>query len=766
MGSLWLLDIFLSLLIHICLPATSALSMAQPGCNDTCGNISVPYPFGMGNTNCYRDSGFQVICNDTFYDPPKLFNMANQEILDISLQGQQRILNYVSRDCYNSQGDSTCENRREYDYLYNNTFTISDTENKFTVLGCDTEAYFSTNGTVSKSGCIMSCLNEQISINGSCDGIGCCQTSIPKGFGYISIAVSSNNNHTLVHDFNPCGYAFIVDYNWYNFSTSDILNFTHNIDETGYPRVPVVVDWAIAWEKSNSSCKEAMKNQTSYACGSNSVCNDSKNGLGYICSCSQGYHGNPNLQDGCQDIDECTDPNYNYCPGSCSCVNLLGTYNCFYPHDYRRDNLCSIDPIPVKTVNVAFFIGGGLVLSSLLFGCLWLFKVLKKRKKNKLKKKFFQENGGFLLQQQISSENGNIEKTKLFSDEELKKATDNYNENRILGQGGQGTVYKGMLLDGRIVAIKKSKGVHDQGQIEQFINEIALLSQINHRNVVKLFGCCLETEVPMLVYEFISNGTLFSHIHGNSTGEFSFTWDSRLRIAIEVAQALAYLHSAASIPIYHRDIKSSNILLDDRFIAKVSDFGISRSVSTDKTHLTVTLVQGTFGYLDPEYFQSSQFTDKSDVYSFAVVLLELLTGRKPISSTRSEEKSLVTEFICSMDENRLFEILDAQVVEEVKKEELEAIAIIAKRCLDMNGKKRPTMREVAAKLEGLRASPSETLFVQRNEEHEDCIITESIGLWDTSSVSTTSCTTSWTSVAIPLDDRPLLHNSSSQIIDS
>ncbi len=326
--------------------------------------------------------------------------------------------------------------------------------------------------------------------------------------------------------------------------------------------------------------------------------------------------------------------------------------------------------------------------------------MIKRRKEINLKKKFLKRNGGLLLQQQLSSSEHNVQNTKLFNSKELEIATDQFNESRILGKGGQGTVYKGMLTDGRIVAIKKCNIV-DEGNLEQFINEIIILSQINHRNVVKLLGCCLETEVPLLVYEFIPNGMLFQYLHEGSE-EFPLTWDMRLKIATEIAGALSYLHSAASLPIYHRDIKSTNILLDDKYRAKAADFGTSRSVAIDQTHLT-TLVYGTFGYLDPEYFQTSQFTEKSDVYSFGVVLVELLTGEKPVSAVRTQEvRSLATYFLLSMEENFLFDILDARVKMNGDKQEIMVVANLAKKCLHLSGKRRPTMREVTKELEGVR----------------------------------------------------------------
>lgn len=314
----------------------------------------------------------------------------------------------------------------------------------------------------------------------------------------------------------------------------------------------------------------------------------------------------------------------------------------------------------------------------------------------------------------MSTHEGTVETTKTFTAEELEKATDNYAENQILGRGGYGTVYKGILADHRTVAVKKSKIV-DQSQIEQFINEVVILSQINHRNVVRLLGCCLETEVPLLIYEFINNGTLSHHIHDESHIS-SISWGCRLRIATETAEALAYLHSAASPPIIHRDIKSTNILLDEDYTAKIADFGASRLVPLDYTQLT-TLVQGTLGYLDPEYFHSSQLTEKSDVYSFGVVLVEILTGKKALSFERPpKERNLCTYFISSLKNNHLFDVLEDKVVKEGSREQLEEVSELAKRCLRMTGEERPTMKEVAMELERLRGFKQHPWVEQDREE--------------------------------------------------
>ncbi|BAH94708.1 Os09g0561000, partial [Oryza sativa Japonica Group] len=235
---------------------------------------------------------------------------------------------------------------------------------------------------------------------------------------------------------------------------------------------------------------------------------------------------------------------------------------------------------------------------------------------------------------------------------------------------------------------------------------------INHRNVVKLFGCCLETEVPLLVYEFISNGTLYHHLHVE--GPTSLPWEDRLRIATETARSLTYLHSAVSFPIIHRDIKSHNILLDGSLTAKVSDFGASRCIPTEQNGVT-TAIQGTLGYLDPIYYYTGRLTDKSDIYSFGVVLMELLTRKKPYSYRSAEDESLVAHFSTLHAQGNLGDILDAQVIEEGTKE-VNDVATLAVACAKLKAEERPTMRQVEMTLESIRQEVLHSVSTKKSKE--------------------------------------------------
>ncbi|WMV44993.1 hypothetical protein MTR67_038378 [Solanum verrucosum] len=525
----------------------------------------------------------------------------------------------------------------------------------------------------------------------------------------------SPSNHTKVWSFNPCGYAFLGEASRFHFRGLKDLNDTDFVERI-IDNVPIVLDWTIG----NLTCVEAKKRKN-YACLVNSQCVDSHTDIGgYRCKCNPGYEGNPYISPGCQDIDECTDSSTNMCEHNC--INTHGNLTCSclkgYTGDGKKNGLGCIAPNSnFEFPWIKFSIGMGVGFISLVVGAILLYFCIKKRKLIKSREKFFQQNGGLLLKQQISSIKGGVEATKIFTVDELKKATNNYASDRILGHGGNGIVYKGILPDKSIVAIKKSKYV-DENQVEQFINEVIILTQVNHRNVVRLFGCCLEAEVPLLVYEYVSHRTLFEHIH-NQNGAPWLSLQNRLRIASETASSLAYLHSSASMPIIHRDVKSTNILLDDVYTAKVADFGASRLVPLEQTHVA-TLVQGTLGYLDPEYLHTGQLTDRSDVYSFGVVLAELLTGMKPIlRGTSDEDKCLVEYFVSSMKNNSLFQILDDRVVREGGIEQLQEIGELIKSCLHLHGEDRPTMKEVAMELESLRKFTSPWTNAHGHEDQNE-----------------------------------------------
>uniref|UniRef100_A0A803NEW9 Protein kinase domain-containing protein n=1 Tax=Chenopodium quinoa TaxID=63459 RepID=A0A803NEW9_CHEQI len=407
------------------------------------------------------------------------------------------------------------------------------------------------------------------------------------------------------------------------------------------------------------------------------------------------------------------------------CVNQIGNYTCKCPPNYHgngtQNSPCISDAVDGNPKSVLAMIiifsgtGIGITVSIVLGVCLYWRH--QKQLLVKARRGFFRRNVGHLLHQKLSDgQDVSVDMVKIFKIEELEKATNKYSDSNVIGKGGFGVVYKGILANNQVVAIKKSLKV-DADQSEQFVNEVIVLSQLNNRHVVKILGC-LETEVPLLVYEFIDNGTLYDHLHDETKASL-LSWDIRLRIAVEVAEVLSYLHTTISIPIIHRDMKSMNILLDKNYMAKVSDFGASRLVPMDQENLA-TMVLGTYGYLDPEYFQTSELTQKSDVYSFGVVLVELLTRQRVVSFHRPEnDRCLAFYFLRKLKEERLEDILDNDIVMEV--------ADLAQRCLYVNGDERPTMKEVAAELQRIgRMSDGSRRWSRSDAVSQEQITQESI----------------------------------------
>ncbi|XP_059652147.1 leucine-rich repeat receptor protein kinase HPCA1-like [Cornus florida] len=287
---------------------------------------------------------------------------------------------------------------------------------------------------------------------------------------------------------------------------------------------------------------------------------------------------------------------------------------------------------------------------------------------------------------------------RCFSFEELKKCTNNFSDANSVGSGGYGKVYRGTLATGQLVAIKRAQQGSMQGGLE-FKTEIELLSRVHHKNVVSLVGFCFEQCEQMLVYEFIPNGSLTDSLSGKSG--IRLDWVRRLRAALGAARGLQYLHVHADPPIIHRDIKSNNILLDERLNAKVADFGLSKLMGDpEKSHVS-TQVKGTMGYLDPEYYMTQQLTEKTDVYSFGVLLLELITGRGPIE----KGKYIVREVKRAMDKTKdlynLHEILDPAIGLATSLKGLEKFVDLAMSCVAESGTDRPTMSEVVKEIENI-----------------------------------------------------------------
>ncbi|XP_042034600.1 LEAF RUST 10 DISEASE-RESISTANCE LOCUS RECEPTOR-LIKE PROTEIN KINASE-like 1.2 isoform X1 [Salvia splendens] len=382
--------------------------------------------------------------------------------------------------------------------------------------------------------------------------------------------------------------------------------------------------------------------------------------------------------------------------GRCGFNQSSFHFRCFCP-DRPHSRSCKPENKLRKKILLATLIPG----SALLLACalyIWL------RKKKKV--------GSYLLSRNLSydpSSKADIEDGSfnfgipIFSYNELVEATGNFDPSKELGDGGFGTVYYGKLRDGREVAIKRLYE-HNYRRVEQFLNEIKILTSLRHPNLVSLYGCTSRrSRELLLVYEYIPNGTVADHLHGQRATSAPLTWPMRMTIARETATALAYLHKS---DIIHRDVKTNNILLDANFSVKVADFGLSRLFPNDVTHIS-TAPQGTPGYVDPEYHQCYQLTDKSDVYSFGVVLIELISSMPAVDISRHKHEINLANLAVSKIQKCAFDELidpatgynsDAEVTRMTT-----TVAELAFRCLQLDKDMRPTMEEVVAFLHDIES---------------------------------------------------------------
>ncbi|CAM6016987.1 unnamed protein product [Sphagnum balticum] len=698
-------NVFLVFLVVTSLPAvlTRNLQGTSNTCLSRCGNITIPYPFGTSpgcglpefSLNCISHAGSNFSADPALLLSPPCDPSGNfYQVTSISANTLIiRATNLVAASCAQTVGSgngstSVCLGPASAPYVFTS-------QNNLFAWGCgawgalDADDQFVDDCSID---CSAASQNEMV----YCLNYECCIIQFPKGVRNITINAGGN-----------CGHAGVV------------YPPSHEGGLAGR-------EWGVqlGWAIPGPSCQNATT-LGNYSCAATATCHDAQfAGLtGYTCACSAGYDGDGYANGiGCNDINKCLNSTLNNCSPNAVCTDTAGGYYCncrngFFGDGSRDGTGCQSIRKRKLLLVAAILVGlGGVVLALLC-------RIKKTTKHTQFAQRNFEALGK--LQDFFTSlTNGESNTTTLFSLKELEKATNGFADDQKLGVGGFGTVYKGTMESGLIVAVKRTNKLDTSGA-QQFLNEVALLSQVNHRNLVRLHGCCLETEVPMLVYEYVPNGNLSEHLRGEKSSELGhLTWPKRIQIAIETAEAITYLHSEANPPIYHRDVKSSNILLNNMYGVKVSDFGISKLIPLDATHVS-TIAQGTPGYWDPEYFLSYQLTDKSDVYSFGVILLELITSQPPVDLNRDKmEMSLVAMCILQIKEGNFEAIVDPKLLPsnfeemETTLQEIEKVATMAMHCLAFKGDDRPSMKQVTEVLHQIKGRNCQWSEGRRNMSSE------------------------------------------------
>lgn len=302
---------------------------------------------------------------------------------------------------------------------------------------------------------------------------------------------------------------------------------------------------------------------------------------------------------------------------------------------------------------------------------------------------------------------------RIFSLKELQLATNNFNYDNKLGEGGFGSVYWGQSWDGSQIAVKRLKSWSNKAEME-FSVEVEMLARVRHKNLLTLRGYCAEGQERLIVYDYMTNLSLLSHLHGQHSAECHLDWTRRMNIAVGAAEGIVYLHHYATPHIIHRDIKASNILLDSDFKALVADFGFAKFIPDGATHVT-TRVKGTLGYLAPEYAMLGKASESCDVYSFGILLLELASGKKPLEKQSTSMKRPITEWALPLACERNFkEIVDQRLDGKYDEEELKRVVFVGLICAHSRPEKRPTILEVVELLKGnkekLDALESDEMF--------------------------------------------------------
>ncbi|GLJ24083.1 hypothetical protein SUGI_0459320 [Cryptomeria japonica] len=559
---------------------------------EKCGSMNVSYPFWINNENCGKHGkGFHMECKEDkdngmmalslpahYNNKGMVSTRSYYKVWDIDYSGNI-VINSSSlkaNSCLASGGEDAF-----VVFRLALPFTIS-MSNRFVVVGCSTSGSYDYDDLGGQARCVAGCASQ--SYSPYCR-YGSCEITLPDNYPWIKFTGGRLSN--LSGNEKECGFSTILDPSTFRVVDNKTNLFWGEGRKADYG---LHLNWGVGHQ--NCSTAQGTSN---YSCSINADCLESPSGLGHVCRCLPGYEGNGYLNGtDCTDINECNKRSY-----ICSCAK--GYAGDGFTNGSRCESESSYKTAMIAAIGSVYaFVGASLAACAIA----WL---LRRRYLKHARDEYFRFNGGFLLERILAEKGKQTEGKffKIFSENELKRASRDYSDDMKLGSGGSRTVYKGILSNGTTVAIKKFKeipiGVEGEESVNQFINEIVILSGLNHKNVVCLVGCCLQTQSPVLVYEFVGGGTISQ------------------QLSCELDR-----------PIIHRDVKSTNILLDNTVTPKVVDFGISRLLCGNDTHLT-TNVMGICGYMDPEYFDTGSLTEKSDAYSFGVFLAELLTGREPLS---------------------------------------------------------------------------------------------------------------------------------------